>query len=113
MADASRSRAEQRVGRCVRPVRLVGSRALVDTRTGELTGLYSSRGELDGMTYVRCGNRRAAVCPTCSHEYKGDAWHLLLCGLAGGKGIPADVAERPATFVTLTARDSPEAGRCS
>jgi hypothetical protein len=28
---------------------------------------------------------------------------LLLCGLAGGKGIPAAVSERPATFATLTA----------
>ena len=26
-----------------------------------------------------------------------------MCGLAGGKGIPADVAERPCTFATLTA----------
>ena len=48
-------------------------------------------------------NRRAAVCPSCSAEYKGDAWHLVVCGLVGGKGIPAGVAERPATFATLTA----------
>ena len=57
----------------------------------------------DGYTYVRCGNRRAAVCPSCSREYKGDAWHVLMCGLAGGKGIPATVAEHPCTFATLTA----------
>ena len=46
---------------------------------------YSSDRELDGVTYRRCQNRRAAVCPSCSREYKGDAWHLLVCGLAGGK----------------------------
>lgn len=103
VAEAARGRAEDRTRGCARPVRLAGSRAMVDTRTGELTELYSSRSELDGTTYVRCGNRRAAVCPTCSHEYKGDAWHLLLCGLAGGKGIPESVADRPTTFVTLTA----------
>jgi hypothetical protein len=71
--------------------------------TGESTTVYSSRHELDGVTYVRCGNRRASVCPSCSAEYKGDAWHLVVCGLAGGKGIPPEVADRPATFATLTA----------
>lgn len=96
--------AVERAGRCVRPVRLRGSTMLVDTRTGEVAEeRYSSAHELDGQTYVRCGNRRASVCPTCSHEYKGDAWHLLVCGLAGGKGIPGEVADRPCTFATLTA----------
>ncbi|GAB3763063.1 hypothetical protein FB382_001312 [Nocardioides ginsengisegetis] len=76
---------------------------LVDKGTGEVVERYSSADELDGHTYVRCGNRRASVCPTCSHEYKGDAWHLLVCGLAGGKGVPASVADRPCTFATLTA----------
>ena len=76
---------------------------LVANTTGEVTETYSSTRELDGTTYVRCGNRRASVCPTCSHEYKGDAWHLLVCGLAGGKGIPASVADHPCTFATLTA----------
>lgn len=65
--------------------------------------LYDSAQELDGHTYVKCGDRRARVCPSCSREYKGDAWHLLLCGLAGGKGVPEDVASRPCTFATLTA----------
>lgn len=39
---------------------------------------------------------------SCSHEYEGISWHLLMCGLAGDKGIPSDVAERPCTFATLT-----------
>ncbi|HET7735067.1 MAG TPA: replication initiator [Nocardioidaceae bacterium] len=88
---------------CVRPVRLRGSKHLVNTATGELTKVYDSADELDGTTYVRCGNRRSSVCPTCSHEYKGDAWHLFVCGLAGGKGVPATVADHPCTFATLTA----------
>ncbi|WP_051217717.1 replication initiator [Nocardioides insulae] len=95
--------AEARARGCSRPVRLRGSTRLVDTSTGEATTVYSSERELDGYTYARCGNRRASVCPSCSHEYKGDAWHLLVCGLAGGRGIPDSVAERPCTFVTLTA----------
>jgi hypothetical protein len=95
--------AESRARGCSRPIRLVGSRESVNTATGEITTVYSSDQELDGRTYVRCGNRRASVCPSCSHEYKGDAWHLLMCGLAGGKGVPANVADHPCTFVTLTA----------
>jgi hypothetical protein len=76
---------------------------VVDKNTGHVGHSYASANELDGYTYVRCGNRRAAVCPSCSRGYKGDAWHVLMCGLAGGKGIPASVAEHPCTFATLTA----------
>jgi hypothetical protein len=102
-AEAALDSAVQRVGGCERPVRLQGTTMLVDSRTGDVADRYSSSEELDGQTYVRCGNRRAQVCPVCSREYKGDAWHLLVCGLAGGKGIPASVADRPCTFATLTA----------
>jgi hypothetical protein len=84
-------------------VRLVGSTVVVNKSTGEVGHSYSSSQELDGTTYVRCGNRRAEVCPSCSAEYKGDAWHLILCGLAGGKGIPESVADHPCTFATFTA----------
>ena len=59
-------------------------------------------GELDGYTWVRCGNRRARRCESCSREYKGDAWHLLTAGLVGGKGAPETVGVHPTTFVTLT-----------
>ena len=49
--------------------------------------------EPDGVAYVRCGNRRAAVCPSCSHEYQGDMWHLLYAGTAGGiKDVPDTIA---------------------
>ena len=100
LGSAGLESAERRASGCARPVRLQGSKQLVNTGTGEIQTLYSSADELDGHTYVRCNNRRASVCPTCSREYKGDAWHLLMCGLAGGKGVPESVADRPCTFVT-------------
>lgn len=103
LGEAGQGDAQKRAGGCARPVRLVGSIQLANTSTGETTSTYASSQELDGVTYIRCGNRRAEVCPSCSAEYKGDAWHLLLCGMAGGKGIPASVADHPATFATLTA----------
>jgi hypothetical protein len=95
--------ANERAGGCARPVRLVGHTAFVNTDTGEVGRVYASADEMDGYTYARCGNRRASVCPSCSREYKGDAWHLLLCGLVGGKGIPATVSDHACTFATLTA----------
>ncbi len=90
-------------GHCAHPIRLRGS-----TRThlsdGRLVDCYSTVNEPDGVAYVRCGNRRAAVCESCSHEYQGDMWHLLYAGVAGGiKGVPESVAEHPTVFATLTA----------
>jgi hypothetical protein len=83
----------QQVRRCARPVRLVGSSDTINTQTGEVLASYTSSSEPDGITYLRCGNRRASVCPSCSHEYKGDLWHVLMAGAAGGiKGVPETVA---------------------
>jgi hypothetical protein len=91
-------------GYCANPVRLVGSSTVVDVRTGEMVSSYESSREPDGITYVRCGNRRAVRCPSCSHEYKGDMWHLVVAGAAGGsKDIPSAVGTHPLIFVTLTA----------
>lgn len=103
LGEAGIARAEDRGAGCVRPVRLRGETVVVDGRSGAVVSRYGSADELDGHTYVRCGNRRASACPSCSKEYKGDAWHLLVCGLVGGKGIPQHVAERQCTFATLTA----------
>jgi Replication initiator protein, pSAM2 len=100
---AARQDAEARVRGCSRPVRLVGSTKKYRQSTGELVSHYRSAQELDGFTYVRCGDRRAALCKSCSREYKGDAWHLLSAGLVGGKGAPESVSDHPSTFVTLTA----------
>ena len=59
---------------------------------------------------LRCRNRRAVACPSCSALYRLDARHLLSAGLAGGKDTPAPVASRPhagplwAAFTTATRR---------
>ncbi|WP_046773140.1 replication initiator, partial [Jiangella alkaliphila] len=102
LASLSHARAAELARGCVNPIRLTGSSTTVHAATGEVVRSYSSNDEPDGHIYVRCGNRRAAVCPSCSREYKGDAWHLLSCGLAGGKTVPETVAEHPATFATFT-----------
>ena len=93
----------QGCGHCSRPIRLKGS-STTRTAAGRLVDNYDSRAEPDGVAYVRCGNRRAAVCPSCSHEYQGDMWHLLYAGTAGGiKDVPDTIAAHPLAFVTLTA----------
>jgi hypothetical protein len=93
----------QGCGHCARPIRLRGS-STTHTAAGRLVEAYDARQEPDGVAYVRCGNRRAAVCPSCSHEYQGDMWHLLYAGTAGGiKDVPESVAGHPLDFVTLTA----------
>ena len=73
----------QQVGRCAHPVRLAGSTDTIDTATGEVLPSYDTAAEPDGVAYLRCGNRRASVCPSCSHEYQGDVWHVLMAGAAG------------------------------
>jgi len=91
-----------RCGHCSRPVRL---RGCVEHRTG--TGgrvAYSTEAEPDRVLMIRCGNRRAAVCPSCSWEYAGDMWQLLYAGAAGGrKGVPESIRSHPLVFATLTA----------
>ncbi|KAA0016069.1 replication initiator, partial [Antrihabitans cavernicola] len=53
---------------------------------------------------VRCGNRRAAVCLSCSRLYAGDTWQLVHAGILGGHhDVPATVVEHPQVFLTLTA----------
>jgi len=103
LGEAGVSLAQRRTHDCARPVRLKGSTRLVNPTTGEVRTVYSSAQELDGTTWIPCGNRRAAVCPSCSTTYKRDAWQLITSGLGGGKGIPATVADHPCTFATLTA----------
>ena len=58
-----------RVGNCAHPVRLRGGSERIDPATGEVLGSYFSASEPLGMTYVRCGNRRAERCPACSRLY--------------------------------------------
>jgi len=91
-----------RCGHCSRPVRLRGR---VEHRSAEGRRVtYSTETEPDRVLLIRCGNRRAAVCPSCSYEYAGDMWQLLYAGAAGGrKGVPESVRSHPSVFATLTA----------
>jgi replication initiator protein RepSA len=53
---------------------------------------------------IRCGNRRAAICPSCSDLYAADTWQLVHAGTHGGHhGMPGTTADRPQVFATLTA----------
>jgi hypothetical protein len=88
-------------GYCAQPVRLAGH---VDVEDGRgRRRVYTTAGEPDGVLRKACGNRRAAVCPSCAETYRQDAYHLLMAGLCGGKGVPVSVNEHPMVFVTLTA----------
>lgn len=85
--DAWWRRAES-VGFCVNPIQFIG--------TGD-----------DGrerIVWVRCNNRRATVCPSCSDLYARDTWQLVAAGTTGGRhNISPAVADRPQVFATLTA----------
>jgi len=91
-----------RCGHCSRPVRLRGR---VEHRSADgQRVVYSTESEPDRALLIRCGNRRAAVCPSCSYEYAGDMWQLLYAGAAGGrKGVPESIRSHPLVFATLTA----------
>jgi hypothetical protein len=91
-----------RCGHCSRPVRLRGR---VEHRSADSRRVvYSTDSEPDRTLLIRCGNRRAAVCPSCSYEYAGDMWQLLYAGAAGGrKGVPESIRSHPLVFATLTA----------
>jgi hypothetical protein len=89
-------------GHCAHPVRLRGRVEHRSPSGRQLT--YSTDGEPDRVLLIRCGNRRAAVCPSCSYEYAGDMWQLLYAGAAGNrKDVPESIRSHPLVFATLTA----------
>ncbi|TDB71156.1 replication initiator [Micromonospora sp. KC723] len=88
---------------CSHPIRLSGEVATIDRATGRLLASVSTADLPDGEIYKPCGNRRHAVCPSCARTYQRDAYQLVRAGLAGGKGVPATVAQHPAVFATFTA----------
>ncbi|MFF3072365.1 replication initiator [Kitasatospora sp. NPDC057936] len=90
-------------GGCAEPVYLTGHTTTLDVGTGEVLRHYSTATEPGGRLPVRCRNRRATRCPSCSREYSGDTFHLVRSGLTGGKGVPETVRTHPRLFVTLTA----------
>ena len=85
-------------GTCAHPIRLVGSREVIEVPTGRL---LDSTGEQ--QITVSCGNRRASVCAYCSTLYKFDAYNVVVAGMRGGRDVPETVAGHPRLFVTLTA----------
>jgi Replication initiator protein, pSAM2 len=89
-------------GYCSRPVRLRGRFEHQSASARRVA--YTTAGEPDRVLLVRCRNRRASACPSCSREYAGDMWQLLYAGAAGGrKGVPASIRSHPLVFATLTA----------
>lgn len=108
-----------RVGFCANPIRLVGRSETFDTATGALVRSYGSADEPLGVTFTRCGNRRADKCESCSRLYAADTFQLIRAGIAGGKTVPETVADNPLVFATLTAPSfgpvhgtRPNGGRC-
>ncbi|WP_373287125.1 replication initiator [Wenjunlia tyrosinilytica] len=69
---------------------------------GEALLTYTSE-EHGGRLLTTCGNRRAAVCPSCARVYRADTYQLIRAGLVGGKEITAEIGEHPRVFATLTA----------
>lgn len=113
------SEAISRVGFCANPIRLVGRSETFDTRTGDLVRSYGSAEEALGVTFTRCGNRRADRCESCSRLYAADTFQLIRAGIAGGKTVPQTVADNPLVFATLTSPSfgpvhgtRPNGGRC-
>ena len=88
------ARGVERTGGCARPIRL---------KATSRNGGYSSAGEPDGVLLIACRTRRESRCPPCAATFRGDARHLVLSGLEGGKGVPESVCHHPAVFLTLTA----------
>jgi hypothetical protein len=94
---------EDAAGKCRRPICVTGRLAECDPVTGEVIRIVDTTQLPGGRIEVPCGNRREQVCPPCSRLYKGDTFQVMIAGLRGGHGIPGQVAEHPAVFVTLTA----------
>ena len=77
------------VGFCANPIHATAT----DPHTGRVVPMM-----------IRCGNRRAAICPSCSDLYAADTWQLVHAGACGGHhDIPTTVVDRPQVFATLTA----------
>lgn len=72
LGEAGLSSAQQRTHDCARPVRLSGSTQLVNPTTGEVRTVYSSEQELDGTTWIPCGQPPGrSVCAVQRHLQAG------------------------------------------
>jgi hypothetical protein len=90
-------------GYCIKPIRLIGRTEQIDSETGEVRVAYDTKKEPDTSLLIACGDRRESRCPSCAARYRGDAFHIVASGLAGGKGVPETVVDHPSLFVTFTA----------
>ena len=90
-------------GGCLQPVLLRGRVDHIDGSAGELIHRYTTVHEPGGLLPVACKTRRASRCAPCAEVYRADTYQLIRAGLTGGKGVPAEVADHPTVFVTLTA----------
>ncbi|MEU0156752.1 replication initiator [Micromonospora fulviviridis] len=87
---------------CKHPIRLAGQ-IHVNDRDGNRMATIDTEDMPDGAIYTPCGNRRAAVCPSCAEVYRRDTYHLIKAGLQGDRwGIPP-LHEHIAIFLTATA----------
>jgi hypothetical protein len=93
----------RRTGGCAQPVHLRGKVEYRDPLNGTLLHRYTTTNEPGGVLRLACKTRRASRCPSCAETYRADTYQLIRAGLVGGKGVPAEVAEHPAVFLTLTA----------
>ncbi|MFJ2579743.1 replication initiator [Kitasatospora aureofaciens] len=93
----------QNVGGCAQPIYLTGHTTTIHAATSEIITSYTTATEPGERLAVRCGNRRASRCPSCSRLYQGDTYYLVRSGLMGGKGLPDSVSAHPRMFLTLTA----------
>ncbi|MFB9833813.1 replication initiator [Actinoallomurus acaciae] len=93
----------RRTGGCAQPVHLRGKVEYRDPLNGTLLHRYTTTNEPGGVLRLACKTRRASRCPSCAETYRADTYQLIRAGLVGGKGVPAEVAEHPAIFLTLTA----------
>lgn len=76
-----------KVGNCAHPIRLHGTSTTIDATSGEVLGTHSSESEPLGSLHVRCGNRRASVCPSCSRLYAADTFQMIRAGVTGDKTV--------------------------
>ncbi|MGH6657498.1 MAG: replication initiator, partial [Actinocrinis sp.] len=91
------------VGGCAAPVWLRGRSLTFALETGVVVKEFSSNRTPFEAIPIRCMNRRASRCPSCSRLYRGDAFQLARAGMIGGKGVPESVSDHPMVFATVTA----------
>jgi hypothetical protein len=87
---------------CTRPIRLSGS---IDVKNPDGTPMHTIDTDTmpDGVIYTPCGNRRAAVCPSCAEVYRRDTYQIIKAGLEGNRyGLPP-LDQHIAIFLTATA----------